>query len=111
MQPWIGLLTATMLFTSGAAMAGVPGPVCGAPEVLDIVSRILEEHGLSAVIVAPPIGQAPTSRPDTVVCAVSLQREVFDTNRFGSVPQYRAQTYEYTVRRGFNGLFVTPEGG
>ena len=89
----------------------MPGPLCGAPEVLDIVSRILEERGLSALIVAPPVGQAPTSRPDTVLCSVNLQRVVFDTNRFGSVPLYRAEIYEYTVRRGFNGLFVTPAGG
>jgi len=26
-------------------MAGVPSPVCGAPEVLEIVARILNERG------------------------------------------------------------------
>ncbi len=102
---------AVLLLAPAAARAGVPIPLCGTPEVLDIVSRILEERGLSALIVAPPVGQVPTSRPDTVLCSVSLQRVVFDTNRFGSVPLYRAGIYEYTVRRGFNGLFVTPAGG
>ena len=100
-----------MLFAPAAARAGVPGPLCGTPEVLGIVSQILEERGLSAQIVAPPVGQAPTSRPDTVLCSVNLQRQVFDTNRFGSVPLYRTTIYEYTVRRGFNGLFVAPAGG
>jgi hypothetical protein len=105
------LLTAAMLLAPAAAMAGVPGPACGTPEVLEIVARILNEHGLPALFVAAPVGQVPTSRPDTVLCAVRLQREVFDTNRFGSIPQYRERTYEYTVRRGYNGVFVTGEGG
>lgn len=110
MQPYASLIAGALLLPT-TAMAGVPGPVCGAPEVLEIVARLLDERGLPALIVAPPVGQAPTSRPDTVLCAVRLQREVFDTNRFGAVPQYFQQTYEYTVRRGLNGLFVTAAGG
>lgn len=105
------LLVLAAVFAPVAAMAGTPGPVCGAPEVLEIVARILSERGVPARIAAPPIGQVPTSRPDTVLCAVRLQREVFDTNRLGTVPQFREQTYEYTVRRGFNGLFVAAAGG
>jgi len=38
-----------------SAMAGVPGPAWGAPEVLDIVARILNERGSPALIVAPPV--------------------------------------------------------
>ena len=111
MQGWNHLLMAAMLLAPGAAMAGVPGPVCGAPEVLEIVARMLVRRGPPAVIVAPPVGEVPTDRPDTVLCAIRVQREVFDTNHFGAIPQYREQTYEYTVRYGFNGLFVTAEGG
>ena len=105
------LIVAALLLAPAAARAGVPVLLCGTPEVLGIVSQILEERGLSALVVAPPVGQAPTSRPDTVLCSVNLQRVVFDTNRVGSVPLYRAELYEYTVRRGVNGGFVTPAGG
>ncbi len=38
------------------AMAGVPGPAWGAPEVLDIVARILNERGSPALIVSPLVG-------------------------------------------------------
>jgi len=50
------LIMAAGFLAPARAMAGVPSPVCGAPEVLKIVARLLNERGLLALIVAPPAG-------------------------------------------------------
>ena len=87
-----------------------PRPVCGRSEVLDVVADDIAGRGLDAVILPGSVGQIPSALPDTVRCAVRLQTTVFDTNRFGAVPQYRLSVLDYTVRAGRNGLFVDVAG-
>ena len=87
-----------------------PRPVCGRNEVLDVVADDIAQRGLDAVILPGSVGQIPGALPDTVRCAVRLQATVFDTNRFGAVPQYRLSVLDYTVRAGRNGLFVDVAG-
>ena len=87
-----------------------PRPVCGRNEVLDVVADDIAQRGLDAVILPGSVGQIPSALPDTVRCAVRLQTTVFDTNRFGAVPQIRLSVVDYTVRAGRNGLFVDVTG-
>ena len=93
-----------------AHAAEPPRPVCGRNEVLDVVADDIAQRGLNAVILPGSVGQIPSALPDTVRCAVRLQTTVFDTNRFGAVPQVRLSVLDYTVRAGRNGLFVDVAG-
>lgn len=93
-----------------AHAAEPPRPVCGRNEVLDVVAGDIAQRGLDAVILPGSVGQIPTALPDTVRCAVRLQTTLFDTNRFGTVPQFRLSVLDYTVRAGRNGLFVDVAG-
>jgi hypothetical protein len=87
-----------------------PRPVCGRNEVLDVVADDIAQRGIDAVILPGSVGQIPTALSDTVRCAVRLQTTVFDTNRFGAVPQVRLLVLDYTVHAGRNGLFVDVAG-
>lgn len=93
-----------------AAMAHA-GPVCGSPEVLETVARMIAARGSDARIEPGPAGQVPTAQPHTVLCAVRVLERFYDTNRFDLAPQYRHQVYEFTVRQGRNGLFVDALSG
>lgn len=92
--------------TASPSLAADPGPVCGRPEVLDMVAEILARRGTPALIEAGA-GEIPTREANTVRCAVRLNTRFYDTDRYGYVPQYRAATFQYLVRAGQNGLFVT----
>ncbi len=104
-QVW---LAAVVLASLGPAArsAGLPQPVCGRDEVLDLVAGDIARSGMDAVIVPGSIGETPTARADTVRCAVRLQATSYDTNRYGYVPQVRLMILEFTVHAGRNGLFV-----
>lgn len=109
---------AALLLAGGGAVLGPPAwagepprPVCGRPEVLDVVADDLAGRGIDAAILGNSVGQVPTALSDTVRCSVRLQTALFDTNRFGSVPQRRLSVLDYTVRVGRNGLFVDVVGG
>lgn len=93
-----------------AALADA-GPVCGRPEVLDVVDGILAARGSAARIEAGMVGQAPAANPAAALCAVRLLDRYYDTSRFGPVPQYVERTFRFTVRRARNGLFVDASGG
>ena len=98
------------VFTALAATA-YAGPVCNSPEVLEVIARMSAARGRDARIEPGPAGQIPTEQPHTVLCAVRVLERFYDTNRFDLAPQYRHQVYEFTVRRGRNGLFVDAVSG
>ena len=93
-----------------AQAAEPPRPVCGRNEVLDVVADDIAQRGIDAVILAGSVGETPTALPNTVRCSVRVQTTVFDTNRFGTVPQVRLSILDYSVRAGRNGLFVDVAG-
>ena len=95
------------LAVPGPALAH-DGPVCGSREVLDAVARLLVQAGSGARVEAGSVGQVPTARPDTVLCAVRLLDRFYDTNRFGVVPLVQPEVFEYTVRRVRTSLLVAP---
>ena len=109
-------LVAVLTLAAVPCLAQESGPVCGRPEVLAAVADELAQRGSEAVIQPDAVGQVPTRDTKTVLCAVRLTTQFFDTNRFGYEPQYRAETFQYYVRAARNGLFVRPadsrrEGG
>ena len=85
-------------------------PVCGSPEVLEAVVRLLVQTGSAAQVEAASVGQVPTARLDTVLCGVRLLNRFYDTNRFGLLPLVQAEVFEYTVRRVRGSLLVVPVG-
>ncbi len=94
-----------------AAQAAVATqPICTRTEVLDVVADDIARSGAAAVIVPGAVGEIPTALPNTVRCAVRLQTVIYDTNRYGYVPQVRLSIVEFTVHAGRNGLFVDPIG-
>ena len=87
------------------------GPICGNAAVLDAVAGLLSKAGSAAQVDDRGVGQVPTARPDTVLCAVRLRDQFYDTNRFGLVPILRPEVFQYTVRRAPTALFVTAYRG
>ncbi len=87
------------------------GPVCGRPEVLAKVADGLAQSGLSAAVDLTGAGQVPTADGRIVRCAVRLTTQYFDTNHYGFTPQYQTRVFEYFVRAGRNGLFVSAVDG
>ena len=88
-------LAALVIFAVASSCARAhPGPVCGSPEVLRVVEQLVAERGLAAVIDPGSVGEGPTARPQTVLCAVRLHGEFYDTDRFGPVPQPWTQRFE-----------------
>lgn len=75
-----------------------------------MVAEILTRRGTPALIEAGA-GEVPTREANTVRCAVRLNTRFYDTDRYGYAPQYRAATFQYLVRTGQNGLFVTAADG
>jgi hypothetical protein len=96
--------------TVSAHAAALPRPVCDRNEVLNVVADEIARRGVTAVIVPDYIGEIPTAAPNTVRCSVRLQTTFYDTNRFGTVPQVRLSTLEFSVHAGRNGLFVDTIG-
>jgi hypothetical protein len=96
--------------TVSAHAAALPRPVCDRNEVLNVVADEIARRGVTAVIVPGYIGEIPTAAPNTVRCSVRLQTTFYDTNRFGTVPQVRLSTLEFSVHAGRNGLFVDTIG-
>jgi hypothetical protein len=92
------------------ALAG-DGPICGSTAVLDAVAGLLSQAGRNAQVDDRSVGQVPTARPDTVLCAVRLRDQFYDTNRFGLVPIVQPDVFQYTVRRARTALLVTPYRG
>ena len=87
------------------------GPICGSAVVLDAVTSLLSQAGSNARVDGRSIGQVPTAQPDTVLCAVRLTDQFYDTSRFGLVPILRPEVFQYTVRRARTALLVTPYRG
>lgn len=84
------------------------GPICGSAVVLDAVAGLLAKAGSGAQVDRRSVGQVPTAQPDTVLCAVRLTDQFYDTTRFGPVPIIRPELFQYTVRRACTALLVTP---
>ena len=103
--------SAVLAIAASGAVAAHPGPVCGSPEVLGIIARLVAAQGNAAQIEPGPAAQVPTASPQTVLCAVRVLETFYDTNRFDLVPQYQHKIYEFTVRQGRNGLFVEAVNG
>lgn len=93
-----------------ASVLAHDGPLCGSPEVLGAVARLLAQAGSGARIADVSVGQVPTARQDTVLCAVRVLDRFYDTNRFGLDPLVRPEVFEYTVRRAGTGVLVSPVG-
>ncbi|MGI4953528.1 MAG: hypothetical protein ACRYGM_17120 [Janthinobacterium lividum] len=87
------------------------GPICGSTVVLDAVTSLLSQAGSDARVDGRSVAQVPTARLDTVLCAVRLRDEYYDTSRFGPVPILRPEVFQYTVRRARTALLVTPYRG
>jgi len=87
------------------------GPVCGSAAVLDAVAGLLSKVGSDAQVDGRSIGQVPTARADTVLCAVRLRDQFYDTTRFGLIPIVRPDVFQYTVRRARTALLVTAYQG
>jgi hypothetical protein len=87
------------------------GPICGSRVVLDAVAGLLSKAGSDAQVDGRSVGQVPTARPDTVLCAVRLTDQFYDTSRFGLVPILRPEVFQYTVRRARSALLVTAYPG
>ena len=93
------------------SLAREPGPLCGHPEVLEQVAEILARRGSPARIEAGGVGEVPTSDQRIVRCAVRLTSRFYDTDRYGYAPQHQASVFQYLVRAGQNGLFVSAADG
>lgn len=91
-----------------AVAAEVVPPVCGAPEVLQLVSERLGRAGTPTVIEVGSVGQAPGARPDLVNCAVRVHVAVYDTNRGGMQPVEVVRVYQYGLELRRNGAFLLP---
>jgi len=92
------------------ALAG-DGPICGSVAVLDAVAGLLSKAGSRAQVDGRSVGQVPTARPDTVLCAVRLRDQFYDTNRFGLIPIVQPDVFQYTVRLARTALLVTAYRG
>lgn len=92
------------------ALAG-DGPICGSTAVLDAVAGLLSKAGNDAQVDGRSVGQVPTARADTVLCAVRLRDQFYDTNRFGLIPIVRPDVFQYTVRRARTALLVAAYQG
>ncbi len=87
------------------------GPICGSRVVLDAVAGLLSKAGSFAQVDGRSVGQVPTAQPDTVLCAVRLTDQFYDTRRYGLVPVVRPEVFQYMVRRARTALLVTPYQG
>ena len=110
LQVRLAYLAVVLSLAASPSPATNPGSVCSRPEVLDMVAEMLARRGTPALIEAG-VGEIPTREANTVQCAVRLNTRFYDTDRYGYVPQYRAATFQYLVRTGQNGLFVTAADG
>ncbi len=92
------------------ALAG-DGPICGSAAVLDAVAGLLSKAGSNAQVDDRSVGQVPTARADTILCAVRLRDQFYDTNRFGLIPIVRPAVFQYTVRNTRTALLVAAYQG
>ena len=101
-------LAVLLSLAASPLLADNPKTVCGRPEVLDMVTDMLIRRG-SAARIEPggAAGEIPTREANTVRCAVRLSARYHNTDRYGYAPQFQSATFQYFVRTGQNGLFVT----
>ncbi len=101
---------AALLLLPGAvaAQAEVPPvePVCGLPEVLQVVAYELEARGVHGQLDPHGVGERSTPGAVTALCSVKVLLPFYDTDRFGSAPQYRLVVRSYQVRHQAHSLIV-----
>ena len=82
------------------------GPVCGLPEVLDVVAQELAAQGVHGGLDERSVGERSMPGGATVLCAVKVLLPYYDTDHFGYAPQFRLVVRTYRVRRQPNSLLV-----
>ena len=101
---------AAFLFLSCEAIAQdeVPAvePVCGLPEVLQVVAYELEARGFHGELDPRGVGERSAPGAATALCSVKVLLPFYDTDRFGSAPQYRMVVHSYQVRHQAHSLVV-----
>ena len=82
-------------------------PVCGLPEVLQVVARELEERGVHGELDEGSVGELSGPGSTTALCSVKVLLPYYDTAQFGEAPQYRMVVRGYRVRHQPRSLVVT----
>lgn len=104
----------TLLLLPGSMLGGrakadeVPPvePVCSLPEVLQIVAYELEARGIHGQLDPEGVGERSAPGAVTALCSIKVLLPFYDTDRFGSAPQYRMVLRSYQVRHQAHSLVV-----
>lgn len=81
-------------------------PVCGLPEVLQVVAYELEARGIHGQLDPHGIGEHSAPGALTALCSVKVLLPFYDTDHFGEAPQYRLVLHSYQVRHQAHSLVV-----
>lgn len=88
---WLALL---MLLGGPAVQAG---PVCGQPDILDVVSDRLQGMEYGTRLDLRTLAQEPTAQGNVFRCRLGTRVAFYDTARLGPGPAYRWQVHAYVV--------------
>jgi hypothetical protein len=89
---WLALL---MLLGGGSAVRA--GPVCGHPDILEVVSERLQAMEYGTRLDLRTLAQEPTAQGNVVRCRLGTWVMFYDTARLGPWPAYRRQVHAYLV--------------
>jgi hypothetical protein len=90
---WLALL----MLAGGGPAAQAGWPVCGHPDILEVVSDRLQAMEYGTRLDLRTLAQEPTARGNVVQCRLGTWVMFYDTARLGPWPAYRWQVHAYVV--------------
>lgn len=82
------------------------GPVCGLPQVLQVVSEQLADRGIQAELDGRSVGERSAPGEAVTLCSVKVLLRGYNTDAYGYAPTYRMEVRGYEVRRMPNSFLV-----
>ena len=100
------LVTVLVLAPVARARAGETHTICGAPSVIDLMSRELRKRDYYARIDPRLTEEFPQSAANTVVCGVAVRTLTHNPPLAGDLPLGLCEAHAFQVRALSNGFVV-----